>query len=1094
MLQIIWGEDWQANRAALLAALCQSGDGQRIWIVPEQASFAAEQQLCRKGGSGICRHAQVLSFTRLANRVFAASGGVARQTLDQGGRVLAMAQALEQVRSRLKRYAAGSRRAALLPELLAAVDEWKSYGVTASDLRRAAGQTEGLLAGKLEELSLILESYDTVCAAGQQDPRDRLAYLSKRLGQTDFARDKAFYLDGFSDFTGVELEILQQLLRSGASVTLCLCCDGLERGLPVFDTARETARAMLRAAAQAGQRVFVRQVAPARNDEILFAARHLFAPGGAAWGGKASCVHLRRFDGPFAQAQAVAATILQLLRQGFRYREIAVAAADDPAGRTVLQTVLRQYGIPAYFAGQRPLLQEPVFEMVLAALDAATGGLEREDVLRWLKSGLAGVARADVDLLENYALVWNISGSRWASDWTAHPAGYDAAWDDDARAQLAQLNELRARALAPLLRLRRALESAAAAGPMVQAFYAFLEEIGLDGQLEQQAQAQYDAGQLQASQQTAQLHEILIGALEQMYSLLAATPVEAAQFAQLLQVLLQQYHVASIPAALDCVVCGGIGDLRFHTPRALLLTGCDEGVLPQYAAPTGVFSDQERAQLQALGIALAPDSWRTLSRALAVLHQLLLGCGAQLFWFCATEQPSYLQLRMERLFPTRLAAYEALQYPPEFSDPALLAASAVLPEGGPAVQAAALLDDATVNDRMAVLRQRAAYTPGLLQRATVTGLYGQKLYLSASQIQTFAGCRQAHFLRYGIKARPRARAEFNAPVYGTFVHAVLEQTVRQVQAQGGFASVPPEAVEAIARAQMDTCAAALRPGPEVETPRFTYLFQRNYTEILTVIRELDGELRQSRFEPVRFELPFRPGTPMGPVEIQGKSGAALLTGAVDRVDLLHTPQGDYVRVVDYKTGHRDFDYTDLLTGLGLQMLLYLFALEENGTREFGGPVKPAGVLYFPARCNLLTLPQPPSPDALAAVRQKDLRRQGLLLDDEALLQAMEPAEGTPRYLPYSVKKDGRSGDLASPAQLALLRQHVRRLLAGMTDELFAGKITANPYSRGATGACTYCDYAPICHPDPSQLRRLQATGAAEFWARLAKEEEEHGKV
>lgn len=118
-----------------------------------------------------------------------------------------------------------------------------------------------------------------------------------------------------------------------------------------------------------------------------------------------------------------------------------------------------------------------------------------------------------------------------------------------------------------------------------------------------------------------------------MYSLLAATPVEAAQFAQLLQVLLQQYHVASIPAALDCVVCGGIGDLRFHTPQALLLTGCDEGVLPQYAAPTGVFSDQERAQLQALGIALAPDSWRTLSRDLAVLHQLLLGCGAQLFWF-----------------------------------------------------------------------------------------------------------------------------------------------------------------------------------------------------------------------------------------------------------------------------------------------------------------------------------------------------------------------------------------------------------------------------------------------------------------------------
>ena len=202
---------------------------------------------------------------------------------------------------------------------------------------------------------------------------------------------------------------------------------------------------------------------------------------------------------------------------------------------------------------------------------------------------------------------------------------------------------------------------------------------------------------------------------------------------------------------------------------------------------------RQRAQLQALGIALAPDSWRTLSRDLAVLHQLLLGCGAQLFWFCATEQPSYLQLRMERLFPTRLAEYEALQYPPEFSDPALLAASAVLPEGGPAAQAAALLDDATVNDRMAVLRQRAAYTPGLLQRATVTGLYGQKLYLSASQNpDLYAGCRQAHIsAAMGIKARPRAAwREFNAPVYGTFVHAVLEQTVRQVQAAGRLCQRP----------------------------------------------------------------------------------------------------------------------------------------------------------------------------------------------------------------------------------------------------------------------------------------------------------------
>lgn len=158
MLQIIWGEDWQANRAALLAALCQPGMASGSGSCRSRRPSRRSSSCAVRAAAASAGHAQVLSFTRLANRVFAASGGVARQTLDQGGRVLAMAQALEQVRSRLKRYAAGSRRAALLPELLAAVDEWKSYGVTASDLRRAAGQTEGLLAGKLEELSLTLRA------------------------------------------------------------------------------------------------------------------------------------------------------------------------------------------------------------------------------------------------------------------------------------------------------------------------------------------------------------------------------------------------------------------------------------------------------------------------------------------------------------------------------------------------------------------------------------------------------------------------------------------------------------------------------------------------------------------------------------------------------------------------------------------------------------------------------------------------------------------------------------------------------------------------------------------------------------------------
>ena len=465
------------------------------------------------------------------------------------------------------------------------------------------------------------------------------------------------------------------------------------------------------------------------------------------------------------------------------------------------------------------------------------------------------------------------------------------------------------------------------------------------------------------------------------------------------------------------------------------------------------------------------------------------GAAEHLYWFASEETPSYLHVRMEQLFPTRKEEYESAQYPAELVNADALAAAAVCQEEGDfAPQAAALLQDAQITERVQALRKQAAHQTGGLQRDTVTGMYGEKIFLSASQIQTFAACRQAHFLQYGIKAKKRAQAEFDAPIYGTFVHEVLEKTVKQVQGEGGFANVAAERVEEIARVHIDTFTREHCSQPEQQTPRFVYLYERNFDEIMQVIRELDEELRGCEFVPERFELPFRTDAAMGPVEIRGEKGIAQVSGAVDRVDVLHAPHGDFVRVVDYKTGLKDFDYTDILCGMGLQMLIYLFALEENGHREFGYPVKPAGVLYFPARQNVMLTDMLADDTTVTQARQTDLKRKGLLVDDDYLLQAMEKCDGSPRFLPYKVVKEKRTGDLADSHQLQLLRRHVKRTLAQFADEIFDGNITPNPYDRGQHNACKYCDYAQICRKTPEQVRKLQKTKPADFWAELERKE------
>lgn len=93
------------------------------------------------------------------------------------------------------------------------------------------------------------------------------------------------------------------------------------------------------------------------------------------------------------------------------------------------------------------------------------------------------------------------------------------------------------------------------------------------------------------------------------------------------------------------------------------------------------------------------------------------------------------------------------------------------------------------------------------------------------------------------------------------------------------------------------------------------------------------------------------------------------------------------------------------TGKNLQMLLYLFALESY-QRRAGTPCSRPECSYVPGRCDMVKLKPGEDPAQADAERQKDLRRKGLLLNDEAVLHAMEAYEKKPQYLPFAPGPDG----------------------------------------------------------------------------------------
>lgn len=1079
MLHLLIGPDRVSLSDRLMIQLCGEGsqeENSRILIVPEQFSHETERRLCKMGGDTVSRYGEVLTLSRLADRVAEVHGGTARAYLDQGGRVLAMALAAEQVVSRIKLFASVLRKPEFLSDMVAVVDEFQSYCLEPSQLLEASTRAEGQFAQKLEELGLLYGAYLAVCANGRADPAGRLLWLRDALLDTDWAEKRSFYIDGFGDFTGAEMAVLEVLLQQSGHVWLTLT---QVEGQQISRPAQETAKRLCRLAEKWEIPVETVKVGRAfhRDPAVSGLLSELFSAD-TVTPVESDHVKLAVFSSVEEECRQAVLEVKRLLAGGARCRDIAVACTEPGLYEAPLRAALRTAGLPFYFAGREDILSKPVLHGIVMALQTAVGPMDYEDVALFLKSGLPLPEREICDRLDCYAYGWNLRGSQWERPWELHPRGFGEAWTEEDKAVLAALNEHKEQALAPLFRLKHRLYDSSNTGQMVESFYSFLEELQLQSRLEEKAN---ELGG-QTGQELSQLYDILLQSLEQTWLMLGNTVRTPEEFARLYRSVLTQYHVGTIPAGIDQVYVGALQDLRQKCCDHVLVLGATDGSFPSYRTGEGLLTEEERKQLLAQGVSLAPLRADQMDHEMSRIYSALSATMKTICFSYAGDQPAWLYRRCEAMFPNSVTESEK----DVFLDMPELAAWRLRHEDE------SHLDLPQLETWENALRALRSYDFSSLSRETVQGLYGRQIYLSASRIDKYAACRFAFFLAYGLKAQPRKQAKMDPSVFGTFVHAVLQNTVLRVKQEGGFQRISRERLTEVAVEEIDAYATAYFPQ---QAQRSAYLFDRSRREIMEIVLDLGEELRYSLFQPADCELEFSASGQLPAVEIQGKDALCRISGFVDRVDLYEKDGKTYVRVVDYKTGRKDFDYTDILNGAGLQMLIYLFALKELGGSHYDcDTLIPAGVLYVPARSEY-SLTQPmPSGDTVSERHREERRRRGLIRSDEELLSAMEQDPGQPRYMPYKTGKNGPDGDLADRHQMELLERHVLRTLANMTDTIAAGEVSPNPIVRGQDSSCRFCDYQNVCHMDLCchEIRIMAATSGKKFWEKLEQEEHSHG--
>lgn len=1061
------------------------GGTEQILLVPEQFSHTTQEQFCRSEGDRASLVAQVLDFTRLAEQVFSREGGLADTQTNETGRLLLMSLAVEQVRSRLKIYANAADKPEFLLQLISMLDEFRSFCVSPASLRQASSSLEGVLAQKAEEFALLMESYGAVCENCGQNPMSLLNRLLEVLQESDYPRGKCFYLDGFTDFNGVQLEIITELLCKAEAVHVFLLCPGIEGREQQFDTARHTAGQLLRICNHCEIKYQIHTLREDHTDVFSCLRNRLFS-GRIAPLEEENAVSFIQAPDALVQCRITAGQILRLAAAGVRYRDIYIACAQYDRDRPVLESVLRRAKIPAYFAGDTDILKQPLIHMILSALQSACGGMEQETVLSYIKSAFSPLSRERSDCVENYILLWDISGRGFREIWHMHPDGLQEELREEDQLRLRQLEEDRNRAIVPLLHMQERLKSAVNTGEMVLALHDFLQEIEIRERLQEMAQQSFDRGQLQRAQEYVQLYGILKELLEQIYGVLGGSVRSCEEFYAIFRAALSRSTVGTIPANLDCVNIGDLSSQRRCDCAYLFILGTNEGSFPGMSDQWSLLTDRERQSLMDLGIGVSPTATGRLERELAAIDSVLAGPSKGLYLGAAEGKEAYFFRRLRALFPCgTVYSDDSELISRSHRDHLEYLAAHGIQKG----------TDQELSQELQQIRGAGEYCPENLQPSEVRALYGSTLRLSSSKIDALASCGLYYFLSYGLKAKERKSVQMDPSLYGTFVHYVLEHTTKQVMEEGGFARVSLHRTLEIAGERMEEY--TRRELKDLwRSERAEYLFRRNFSEVEAVIQDLHEELSLSNFEPRWFELHFagRDGD-LPEIRIVGEKVTCALEGYVDRADVWMDGDRLYVRVVDYKTGKKSFEFSKVFYGLGLQMLIYLFALIQKGELLCGHKLTPAGVLYFPARVETVTLKSKDELDSVLKKRSAGRKRSGLLLDMSPVLQAMEPTgEGQePAYLPYKYDKQGqRVGNLAAREQLDLLSRFVFRKVGELGDKLYSGDISADPYTIDGASPCIWCCYQSICREQRKERQLDKIKSTDEFWLRILQEVQSHG--
>lgn len=1113
-------------------------------IVPEQFTMQTQKDLVMLHPDKGIMNIDVLSFRRLAHRIFEEVGADHRIVLTETGKNLMLRKVAIEQQRKLQVLGQRMNKPGYISEVKSVLSELMQYEITDFELQEMIRFVENrpLLHAKLKDIQILYNAFLEYQREKFMKPEELLDVLCSVAGRSQLLRGSVLALDGFAGFTPAQLKVLEELLSICANIWITVTIDGREN---IYGEIQEhelfaPSKKLIKSVSEAARRrssidepvVLGKDCLPrfSGKRELCHLEQNLFRKkysvyrykeesqkNPAAKSQEDAQLSFHTCINPAEEVHFAARTICRLVRdENLRYRDIAVITGNMSAYGHYVKKIFPMYEIPAFLDETRHILLNPCLEFVRGALQAVQDDLSYETVFRLLRTGMTGISMEAVDRLENYVLAAGIRGrSKWGKEWTYLPGRMTPE-------ELQQCNEYRAQAAERMLPFAEKMSRKEQ--PLLyyaQTLFELLEDCGIQQQLKDRELMLLQEGAREEAREYAQIYSILIALLDEMVELLGDEVVSLREFAEILDAGFDDASVGIIPPGIDQVQVGDIERSRLAHIKVLFFLGLNDGWVPARGDGGGIVSDMEREVLGQTGIELAPSVRENSYIQRFYLYQNLTKPSQRLYLsWCASSgdgsamRPSYLAALLQKMFPQipviseKLSGTDICQITSKKNGLLYLTKGLHDLRSGEEDPAwmelyGSYLQDEEYSDRVRTLVQ-AAFLRGMkgrLSYQTSKELYGEVMVNSVTRLEQFAACAFAHFAMYGLHLSERELYGVKAADLGIIFHRALELFSRRMQAQKiAWNEISQEEQARLIDECVEEISAEYGDGILHGSAREEYTITRIKRILRRTVWTLHRQLLAGEFKPVGFEVSFAEAGNLESVNVRfGKNGRIRLQGRIDRVDTADTSDCVYVKIVDYKSGNTKFDPVSLYYGLQLQLVVYLnAALEMERRLHADKKVVPAGIFYYHLDDPVLDKAAEDSPEKIQEKLLKKLRPDGVLNGDMTVLRLLDREIGADSLvIPAGLKKDGSikaASSIVSTEQFEQVSKFASYKMKRMAKEIADGVIAAEPFADRQHTACDYCIYSDVCGfdrkiPGMSQ-KRMMDFSKKEIWEKIAQEAQE----